>query len=126
MILYQFDAQNVKTNALIRRFNDQSFEKIKNRAEHQIKMLLSFNKLKIQSSNIKKIDEKVVKKLIFVDKFLRANEKTKICSKIRRRLKTLDSTSIENDENLFHHQNCFVEKEFFYKKIDYKFRISII
>ena len=37
VIMYQFDAQNVKTNALIRRFNDQSFEKIENRLEHQTK-----------------------------------------------------------------------------------------
>ena len=34
VILYQFDAKNVKTDALTRRSNDQSFEKIKNRLEH--------------------------------------------------------------------------------------------
>ena len=71
-----------------------------------------FDKLKIQSLDIEKID----KKLIFVEKISRVNEKTEICSQIRRRLKTSNSTSIENDENLFNHKNCFVKKDFFYEK----------
>ena len=82
MILYQFDVQNVKTNALIRRFNDKLFEKIKNRFEHQIKTLLSFNKSKIQLINIEKNDENFSKKLTFVEKVSRANKKNEICSKI--------------------------------------------
>ena len=84
MILYQFDAQNVKTNVLIRRFNDQLFEKIKNRFEHQIKTLLSLNRLKIQSIDVEKNNEKISKKLIFVEKLSRAHEKNEIYSKIRR------------------------------------------
>ena len=116
MILYQFDVQNVKTNVLIRRFTDQSFEKIKNRFKHQIKTLLSFDKLKIQSIDIKKKLKKFTKKLTCVEKISRANERNEICSKIRRRLKRSDSTSIEKDKYLFNYKNCFVKIEFFYKK----------
>ena len=64
----------------------------------------------------KEIMKKFQKKLIFVEKILRANEKNEICLKIRRRLKTLNSTSIENDENLFNYKNYFVKKEFLYKE----------
>ena len=116
VILYQFEAQNVKTNALIRRSNDQSVKKIENRLEHQIKTLLSFDRLKIQSINIERNVEKTSEKLIFVEKISRTNKRNEICSKIRRRFKTSNSTSIENDENLFNHKNCFVKKEFLYKE----------
>ena len=81
MILYQFDVQNVKTDALIRRFNDQSFEKIKNQFEHQIKTLLLFDKLKVQSIDIEKNDEKISKNLIFVEKISCANKKKKFVRK---------------------------------------------
>ena len=80
--MYQFDAQNLKTDALIRHFNDQSFEKIKNRFEHQIKTLLSFDKLKIQSIDIKKNDAKNLKKKRFSSKKFRTRmKKTKFVRK---------------------------------------------
>ena len=101
---------------MIRRSNDQSFEKIEDRLEHQTRTLLSSNKLKIQSIDIEKDDEKISEELIFLEKISNANEQNEICSRIRRRLKTSNFTSIEKDENLFNHKNCFVKKEFFYKK----------
>ena len=115
--MYQSDAQNVKTNALIKRSNDQSFEKIKNRLEHQIKTLLFTNKLKALSIDLKSDEEKSSEKLIFVAKFSRANKNDEICFKIRRRLKTskLSTTSIEN-ENLSNHTNCIIKNELLYNK----------
>ena len=83
MILYQFDTQNVKTDVLIRHFNDQLFEKIKNRFKHQIKTLLTSDKLKAQSIDIKRENEKILKKLTFVEKISCANEQNDFCSKIR-------------------------------------------
>ena len=112
--MYQFDVQNVKTNALIRRSNDQSFEEIKNRFEHQTKTLLIVDRLKVQSIDFEKNDEKDSKKLIFVEKISRTNKKNEIRFKIRQRLKTSNSTSIEN-ENLSNHFNCIIKNEFFYK-----------
>ena len=109
--MYQFDAQNVKTNALTRRSNDQSFEKIKNRLEHQTKTLLIVDRLKAQSIDFERENEK---ELIFVEKISRANRENEICFKIRRRLKTSDSTFIEN-ENLSNHFNCIIKNEFLYK-----------
>ena len=79
VILYQFDAQNVKTDALILGSNDQLLKKIKNRFEHQIKTLLSLDNLKVQSIDIEKKDEEISEKLIFVEKISRANEKNEIC-----------------------------------------------
>ena len=81
--MYQFDAQNVKTNALIRRFNDQSFEEIKNRFEHQIKTLLIFDKLKAQSIDFERENEINSKEFIFVEKISQTNKKIEICFKIR-------------------------------------------
>ena len=112
--MYQFDAQNVKTNALTRRSNDQSFEKIENRLEHQIKTLLIVDKLKAQSIDFERKNEKNSKKFIFVEKISRTNKKNEICFKIRRRLKASNSTSIEN-ENLLNHFNCIIKNEFLYK-----------
>ena len=66
VIMYQFDAQNVKTNALIRRLNDQSFEKIKNRFEHQTRTLLIVDKLKAQSIDFESKNEKDSKEFILV------------------------------------------------------------
>ena len=74
VIMYQSDAQNVKTNALIKRFNDQSFEKIKDRLEHQIKTLLFTNKLKVLSIDSESDEKENSKKLIFVEKVSRANK----------------------------------------------------
>ena len=115
VIMYQFDAQNVKTNALIRRSNDQSFEKIENRLEHQTKTLLIIDRLKTQSIDFERNDEKNSKEFIFVKKISRTNRKNEICFKIRRRLKTSNSTSIEN-ENLSNYFNCIIKNKFFYKK----------
>ena len=117
VIMYQSDAQNVKTNALIKRFNDQSFEEIKDRLEHQIKTLLFTNRLKalsIDSENDKKENSE---ELTFVEKVSRANKDDEICFKIRRRLKTskLSTTSIEN-EDLSNHANCIIKNELLYKK----------
>ena len=112
--MYQFDAQNVKTNALIRRSNDQSFEKIKNRLEHQTKTLLIVDKLKAQSIDLERKNEKDSKKFIFVEKVSRANKENETCFKIRRRLKASDSTFIEN-ENLSYHFNCIIKNKLFYK-----------
>ena len=112
--MYQFDAQNVKANALIRRSNDQSFEEIENRLKHQTRTLLTFDKLKTQSIDFEKKNEKNSKKLTFVEKISRANKKNEICFKIRRRLKASNSTSIEN-ENLSNHFNSIIKNEFFYK-----------
>ena len=109
--MYQFDAQNVKTNALTRRLNDQSFEKIENRFEHQIRTLLIVDRLKAQSIDF---ERKNSDELTFVEKVSRANKKNEICFKIRRRLKTSNSTSIEN-ENLSNHFNCIIKNEFLYK-----------
>ena len=67
VIMYQFDAQNVKTNALIKRFNNQSFEKIKDRLKHQIKTLLFTNKLKILSIDFESDEKKSSEKLTFVE-----------------------------------------------------------
>ena len=47
---------------------------------------------------------------------LRANKQNDLCSRIWRRLKTLDSTLFENNKNLSNYKNCFVKKDFFYKK----------
>ena len=121
--MYQSDAQNVKTNALTKRSNDQSFEEIKDRLEHQIKTLLFTNRLKalsIDSENDKKENSE---ELTFVEKVSRANKNDEICSKIRRRLKTselsktskLSTTSIENDD-LSNHTNYIIKNEFLYKK----------
>ena len=110
MILYQFDVQNVKTKVLIKRSNNQFFEKIKNRPKHQIYTLLTFDKLEMQLMNIE-----TKKKLIFVEKISNANKADEICFKIRRRLKTSDSTSFEN-ENLLNHKNCEIKNEFFFKE----------
>ena len=112
--MYQFDAQNVKTNALIRRSNDQSFEEIENRFKHQIKTLLIVDKLKAQSIDFERKNEKDSKKFIFVEKVSRANKKNEICFKIQRRLKTSDSTSIEN-ENLSNYFNFIIKNKLFYK-----------
>ena len=118
MILYQFDAQNVKTDALAQRSNDQLFEKIENRLEHQIKTLLSFDKLKIQSIDIEKNDEKISKKLTFVEKISRANEKNEICSKTRRRRSKMNKICLII-------RTISLKKNFFIKKIDCEFRIWI-
>ena len=112
--MYQFDAQNVKTNALTRRSNDQSFEEIENRFEHQTRTLLIVDRLKTQSIDLERENEEDSKKFIFVEKISRANKENEICSKIRRRLKTSDSTLIEN-ENLLNHFNCIIKNELFYK-----------
>ena len=107
--MYQFDAQNVKTNVLTRRSNDQSFEEIKNRLEHQTRTLLIVDKLKAQSIDFERENSK---KLTFVEKVSRANKENEIYFKIRRRLKTSDSTLIEN-ENLSNHSNCIIKNELF-------------
>ena len=114
VIMYQFDVQNVKTNVLIKRLNNQSFEEIKNRFEHLTKTLLIVDRLETQSIDFEKKNEKNSEKFIFVEKISRANKKNEICFKIRRRLKTSDSTLIEN-ENLSNHFNCIIKNEFFYK-----------
>ena len=110
VIMYQFDVQNVKANALTRRFNDQSFEKIKNRLERQIKTLLFRNKLKALSIDFESDEKKSLEKLIFVEKISRANKDDEICFKIRRRLKTskLSTTSMKN-ENLSNHTNYIIK-----------------
>ena len=121
--MYQSDAQNVKTNALIKRFNDQSFEEIKDRLEHQIRTLLFTDRLKVLSIDFESDEKENSKELIFVEKISRANKNDEICSKFRRRLKTskfsmtseLSTTSIEN-ENLSNHTNCIIKNEFLYKK----------
>ena len=121
VIMYQFDVQNVKTNALTRRFNDQLFEKIADRLEHQIKTLLFTDRLEILSIDFESDEEKNSKKLIFVEKVSRANRNDEICFKIRRRLKTselsttskLSTTSIEN-ENLSNHINCIIMNKLLY------------
>ena len=121
--MYQSDAQNVKTNALIKRFNDQSFEEIKDRLEHQIKTLLFTNKLEVLSIDAESDEKENSKELIFVEKVSRANRNDEICFKIRRRLKTsklsktseLSTTSIENDD-LSNHTNCVIKNEFLYKQ----------
>ena len=115
--MYQFDAQNVKTNALIKRFNDQSFEEIKDRLEHQIKTLLFTNRLKALSIDFKSDEKESLEKLTFVEKISRANKDDEICFKIRRRLKTseLSTTSIEN-EDLSNYTNCIIKNEFLYNK----------
>ena len=87
--MYQFDAQNVKTNAFIRRLNDQSFEEIENRFEHQTRTLLIVDKLKAQSIDLERKNEENSEEFIFVEKISQANRKNEICFKIRRRLKTL-------------------------------------
>ena len=123
VIMYQSDAQNVKTNALIKRSNDQSFEKIKNRLEHQIKTLLFTNRLELLSIDPESDEKENSKKLTFVEKVSRANKNDEICFKIRRRLKTselwktskLSTTSIENDD-LSNHMNCIIKNELLYKK----------
>ena len=117
VIMYQSDAQNVKTNALIKRSNDQSFEKIKNRLEHQIKTLLFTDKLKALSIDFESDEEKNVKKLTFVEKVSRANRNDEICFKIRRRLKTQEfsTTSIVN-ENLSNYTNCIIKNKLLYKE----------
>ena len=112
--MYQFDAQNVKTNALIRRLNDQSFEEIENRLEHQTRTLLIVDRLKAQSIDLERENEEDSEEFIFVEKISRANKENEICFKIRRRLKTSDSTLIE-DENLSNHFNCIIKNEFLYK-----------
>ena len=83
--MYQFDVQNVETNALIRRSNDQSFEEIKNRFEHQTRTLLIVDRLRAQSIDFERKDEKNSEKFTFVEKISRANKKNEICFKIRRR-----------------------------------------
>ena len=121
--MYQFDAQNAKTNALIKRSNDQSFEKVENRLEHQIKTLLFTDKLEILSIDSESDEKENSEKLIFVEKISRANKNDEICFKIRRRLKTrkfsktseLSTTSIENDD-LSNHTNCIIKNELLYKK----------
>ena len=81
-----------------------------------MKTLLLFDNLKLKSIDIETIDKEISENWIFVGKISRTNEKDEICSKIRRRSKTSDSTSIENDENLFNHKNRFLKKELLYKK----------
>ena len=117
VIMYQSDAQNVKTNALIKRFNDQLFEEIKDRLKHQIKTLLFTNKLKVLSIDFESDEKKSLEELTFIEKFSRANKDDKICFKIERRLKTskLSTTSIEN-ENLSNHTNCIIKNELLYNK----------
>ena len=97
----------MKTNALIKRSNDQLFEKIKNRLEHQIKTLLFTKKLKVLSIDFENDEKENSKKLIFVEKISRTNKNDEICFKIQQRLKTseLSTTSIEN-ENLSNYTNC--------------------
>ena len=139
VIMYQFDAQNVKTNALIKRSNNQLFEEIKDRLEHQIKTLLFSDKLEVLSIDFESDEKENSKKLTFVEKVSRANSDNEICFRIRRRLKTsklstrseLSTTLIEN-ENLSNHTNCTIKNEFLYKEerlwvfnFDY-FRINVI
>ena len=112
--MYQFDAQNVKTNALIRQSNDQLFEEMENRLEHQTKTLLIVDRVKAQSIDFERENEENSKKFIFVEKISRANKKNEIYFKIRRRLKASNSTSIEN-ENLLNHFNCIIKNELLYK-----------
>ena len=123
VIMYQSDAQNVKTNALIKRFNDQSFEEIKDRFEHQIRTLLFTDRLEVLSIDSESDEEENSKELTFVEKISRANKDDEICFKIRRRLKTselsktskLSTTSIENDD-LSNHTNCVIKNELLYKE----------
>ena len=123
VIMYQSDAQNVKTNALTRRFNDQSFEKVEDRLEHQIRTLLFTNRLKILSIDPESDEKENSEELTFVEKVSRANRENEICFRIRRRLKTrklsktseLSTTSIENDD-LSNHTNCIIKNELLYKE----------
>ena len=118
VIMYQFDVQNVNTNALIRRLNDQSFEKIKNRFENQTKTLLIVDKLEAQSIDFERKNEKDSKKFTFVEKISRANKKNKICFKIRRRLSRTRIYQIISTVSS--------KMNFSIKQIVYEFLISII
>ena len=111
---------------MTRRSKNKLFEKIKNRLEHQIKTLLSFDKSKVQTVNIEKNDEKTFKELIFVEKISNENEQNGICLKfdddckrqIRRESKTMKICLIKT---------VLLKKSFFIiKKIVCKFRTSII
>ena len=117
VIMYQSDAQNVKTDALTKPSNDQSFEKIKNRLEHQIKTLLFTDRLKALSIDSESDEKENSEELTFVEKVSRANKDDEICFRIRRRLMTseLSTTSIEND-NLSNHTNCIIKNELLYKE----------
>ena len=123
VIMYQFDAQNVKTNVLITRFNNQSFEEIKDRLEHQIKTLLFTERLEDLSIDLKSDKKENSKELTFVEKISRANKNDEICFKIRRRLITSEfsktsefsTTSIENDD-LSNHTNYIIKNELLYKE----------
>ena len=70
--------------------------------------------MKAQSIDFEKKIEKDSEKLILVEKISRTNKENETCFKIRQRLKTLNSTSIEN-ENLSNHFNCIIKNEFLYK-----------
>ena len=100
-----------KIDALTRRFNDKLKNDDNERQKHQLKTVLTSERLNLQS--IKIIDENNY--LTFVKKIMQRNLSNKTCNQMRKKLLEDDFEKSFEISSFFRIKNCVIKKNHLYK-----------